>query len=339
MKYNEFRNSLKNKTINKYYLFTGEEGILIDKTINFIVSKYIDETFKELNFTHLHGSNISLNEFYSSVETLPFMSDKRVIIVDELNLFMQKVEFDDEFKKLLESLGEDIILIFDDSDLNVKKNTKFYKFFNKNNRVVEFLKLDNKEIFSFLKREILNSGKEISDSNLSYMIMMSGYNNKKLDVNLYELMSDVQKLLSFSKDKTINREDIDKTITKAIDSNIFNLLDNLQIKNSSKSLEVLHDLYDKNEPLQTIFHMIQRRYRHLYTYSSLYKDNKNENEIKKVIGISDYEFKTISNFGRKIPLCDIKESLDYIFEIDKKIKSTGQDEILLLEYLIVNLTK
>ncbi len=337
MNYNEFRKKLIEKDISGTYLLCGEEKLLIDKTINFIFEKFLPESFRDLNFSKFNGSNLNINDFFSSIETIPLMSEYRLIVVDELQALLQKIETDEAFFKTLDGVGKDTILIFIDSDSDLKKTTKLYKYFNKNERIVEFSKLENKDLMNFLKREFKSKKKEISDSDLSYLIMISGYTNKKVEVSLYELMNDVKKLLAYSTSNTVNREEINKTITKAIDSNIFNLLDSLLNKNVEISLEIFYDLYDKSEPIQGILHMIQRRYRHIYQYASLFKDRVGERDIEDIIGISSYEFKTISRYGRSIDLCDLKDSLVYIYESDKTLKSSGREELLIMEHLIVRL--
>ncbi|NLW41716.1 MAG: DNA polymerase III subunit delta [Tissierellia bacterium] len=338
MKYGEFRKLIGNKNIKGPYLFTGEEGLVMEKTIEYIVNTFINPSFKDFNYTHLNSINLELDYFYSSIETLPFMSDKRVVIIDELNVLQTKQNLSDIFFDTLKNTSDETIIIFHDSDQNLKKNTKLYKFFKNINRVVEFDKLNNSELSSFLKKEILKKDKTISEGDLSYFIMLSGYHNRKVEVNLYDVETEMEKLISYSSSEKITRDDINKVTEKANDSDVFNLLEGLANKNSIDSLRYLHDLYDKNESLNSILYMIQRRYRQMYKYLSLYQDMKNELDIKKSIGIpSDYEFKIVSKISRGQDLCELRDNLEKILEIDKKLKSTSQDQLLLMEYLVVDI--
>ncbi len=340
MKYGDFRKIMEQRDIKGAYLFMGEEGLVIEKTIDYIVNTYIDETFKDFNYTFLNGNNLILDNFYSYLETLPFMSSKRVVIINELQDFQSRFNLNDLFFETVEGLPDDTIVIFYDSEQNLKKNTQLYKFFKKINRVVEFGKLNNYEVSNFLKRELMKNDKFISDGDLSYFIMLTGYLNKKVEMNLYDVETELEKLISYSTDSNITREDIDKTIKKANDSDIFNLLNSLADKKPGDALRYLHDLYDKNEPIPSLLYMIQRRYRHMYEYFSLYKDMKRDDEIKKIVGItSDYEFKIVSQLARGRDLCELKYNLASILEVDKKLKSTSHDKLLLMEYLVVNICK
>ena len=95
------------------------------------------------------------------------------------------------------------------------------------NFLIEFDKLNNHELSKFLKKEILKRDKAINEGDLSYFIMLSGYHNKKVDVNLYDVETEVEKLISYSSSERITREEINKTTEKANDSDIFNLLEGL----------------------------------------------------------------------------------------------------------------
>lgn len=339
MKYGDFRKIMVADKVAGPYLFIGDEGLMMDKTIDYIVDKNVEETFKDFNYTLLHGENLEMENFYSSVETLPFMSEKRVVIVNQLGEFIKQNNLSDTFFETLESTSDDTILIFHDSEDDLKKNTKLYKFFKKINKVVEFDKLNNFELSNYIKGEIQNKNKTISDSDLSYFIMLTGYQNRKLEINLYELDSELEKLIAYASGNKITRQDINKTIKKQNDSNIFNLLDSLASKNSKNSLDYLYDLYEKNEPLYLIFNMIQRRFRHLYEYVSLSKDNISDREIQKIMGVKNYEYKVVGNAARGKSLCDLRDDLEKIVEVDKKLKTTSKMELLLLEYLVVYLCK
>lgn len=337
MKYIDFKElMIKNKVFGPY-LFMGDEGLVMDKTIDYIVSKFVDTTFKDLNYTFLHGDKLEMENFYSSVETLPFMSNKRVVVIDQLKQFLNNNNLSDTFFDTLANIAGDTIVIFHDSENNLAKNTKLYKFFKKEKRVVDFGRLDNRELTNYIKKEISKRNKSISDANLSYLIMLTGYTNWNSEMNLYELESELEKLLAYSSGTEISRDDINKNINKNTNSDVFDLLDSLALKNSSKSLNYLYELYEKDEPLNLIFHMIQRRYRHLYEYTTLREDKVPEYEIKKLLGVSDFEFRVISKAARNKKSCELQSDISKILEIDLKSKTITQMNLLLMEYLIVNL--
>ncbi len=339
MIYKDFKNILTSKKLGGAYLFLGYEALAIERTIDYIIKTYIDGPFKDLNFTHVHGSTIDIKNFYAYIETLPFMADKRLVLIDELGPMLQKIDLSQDLLDSLENLSEDTIVIFHDSDQELKKTTKFYKFFKKINRVVEFEKFSNIEVRNFIKKEFNSKGKKIRDDDLSYFLMLTGYLNKKIEKNLYDLVSEIDKVVFYSDGSQITRADIDKIVEKSKDSNIFNLLDSLADKNSKAAINYLHDLYEKNESMPGILYMIQRRYSHFYQYVSLFEMKKSDAFIRATIGISDFEYKVIQRSSRSFTTCKLRENLDLILQTDKRLKSTSYSDLFLMEYLLVSLCK
>ena len=66
---------------------------------------------------------------------------------------------------------------------------------------------------------------------------------------------------------TIRRKDIEDLAIKTLDSNIFDLTDNLGKKNIQKSLEILNELLYLKEPMQKIL---------ITLYNHFKKDGNNE---------------------------------------------------------------
>ena len=338
MIYPEFRKLLQNRSIKGAYLFHGEENMVMEEIIDYIKQSYVNPSTYDLNFVHLRGADIDLDELYSSIETIPFMSDYRVVTIDGLGELNRNHNLSNVFFDTLTNIPEDTIVIFYDSDEDLKKNTKLFRYFRTNNRNVEFNKLNNRDLRDHLMSVITKRNKNISYNDLSYFILQTGYENKNLDIYLYEVRSELDKLISYSEDDTITRHDIDNSVQKINDSNIFNLLDSIQSKNADSSLSYLHDLYEKDEPIQVILHMIKRRFRHLYTNSALLEEGVAPADVQKVISISNYEYRNVSNQSRRMSVCEIKDKLDLIYSTEKLLKSTSINPLTLMENLVINLS-
>ena len=63
---------------------------------------------------------------------------------------------------------------------------------------------------------------------------------------------------------TIRRKDIEDLAIKTLDSNIFDLTDNLGKKNIQKSLEILNELLYLKEPMQKILITLYNHFKKLY---------------------------------------------------------------------------
>ena len=63
---------------------------------------------------------------------------------------------------------------------------------------------------------------------------------------------------------TITKSDVEKLAIKTLDSNIFDLTDNLGKKNIKEAINVLHNLVYAKEPVQRILIMLYNHFKKLY---------------------------------------------------------------------------
>ena len=65
------------------------------------------------------------------------------------------------------------------------------------------------------------------------------------------LISEIRKLIDYvGENGTIQNKGIDSMCTKTIDSNIFDLTDNMGKKNITEVIRILNELLYSNEPIQ-----------------------------------------------------------------------------------------
>ena len=337
MNHLDFHKIIIEKKASGTYYFYGYEGLLIDNAINRILKTYVNEMTEYLNYFVLDGKLSTTQDVTNAVETVPFMSDYKLIVVTDTGMFFQNNDLSDSFIDGLLSVPDNAILIFNDMDNGIKKTTKFYKSLNKANRAVEFTKLSPRDLNVFVNREFSSKKKKISPSDLSYFVNNTGYNSRNLEVNLYQVVNEVSKISAVAKGEIITRNDIDAMLIEELDTNIFDFLDGLMRKNLQTSISNFNSLYQLNEPMQRILFMIVRQFRLLLGYKTYITKGYSDVEIMKKIGIKQYEFKKIVNSQRNFTDCEIIDIMGYLNNAEKKMKSTSIDERLVLEELIVKI--
>lgn len=63
---------------------------LKDYIISSIKQKYIDVAFESLNLIYIDGKETTTDKIINACETLPLMSDKKIVVVEDLPLFTSK---------------------------------------------------------------------------------------------------------------------------------------------------------------------------------------------------------------------------------------------------------
>lgn len=351
MTYKELNKQIKNRNLVPVYLFYGEEEYLIDYFVENIKKTFIPKEVESLNFATLDGERIDLEDIYNACETLPFMSEKRVVVVKNLNIFSRKgrnvkaeKNFDKNDRKKLEEyiayLSDDICLIFLEKGKKADKSKKIVKKINDIGGLIEFNKLTGRDLDNWIKKSFKEQNKNISKTNINYLIQASAYFDRNAHKTLYDLKNEIIKLTTYlGNRKEIKTQDIDNIVAKSLERNIFKLLNSISEKNVNNSLKIFNEMYMLNEPIQLILHMIIRQFRLMLMYKVLKAKGYYENDISKKMKVKFYEFNKIKNYSRNFSMDQLEKGLNLCLKVDKYLKTSSMNEKLLMEMLLINLCK
>lgn len=341
MKYGELMQKIKNDDIESSYLFTGEEEYLMKQTISTIKRKYINPSFETLNYIVIDEKESDFETILNACETLPFMASKKLVIVNDIEKMLEN-DKDDLSKKLgkyIESLDSHVLLLIVDKRNSLRKTTSIYKKSKKLGRVVEFGNLKGKDINDWVANTAKKMNKSISSRNVNYFLNKSSYTKYGSDKNLYDIENEFLKVISYSSDHEISKENIDMVLTKTLDNNIFDLLKSISNKDSDGALKIFAEILSAKEPVQKVMFMIIRHLRLLLMYKLYREKGYSENETRSKMKISPYEFKNIAYQSKGFTQEKLKKGLEDILELDVKQKTSSNDDKLALEILIVKLCK
>ena len=349
MNYKEFTKRVKDDDLKSVYLFYGEEDYLIDEAIKLIKRTYVEESFETLNYIVLDGENVNFDGIVNASETLPFMSNKKIVIVKNLPLFENKMQIGEDLgewdnpkaKKMLiehiESLGEHLCLIFIKKIDNIRKSNSIYKTINKVGDIVEFKKIRGMDLENWISHSFKKHGKTISKFNINYFIQHSSYFDSKQKKTLYDLENEIIKISNYISDEKVTGEDIDFSMARSLDMNIFNLLNNISQKNGAEAIRLFNEMYFSGEPALFILHMIVRQLRNMLHIKVLKAKGYAEKEINDKVGLSQYEYRKVFNQSNNFSIRQLESFLKYCLAADNSIKTGFMNDRLALEVLITNL--
>ena len=100
MKYKDIVYNIKDKNFEKIYLLYGKEHYLIDNAIK-LFRESLKESMIDFNLETIDGKETTLDQLLSSIETLPFMDERKIVIVKDFELLTKskKKNFSDKYEK------------------------------------------------------------------------------------------------------------------------------------------------------------------------------------------------------------------------------------------------
>ena len=191
----------------------GKEDYLISRYIENLVK---DVQNKEFNIAIFHSTDDML-AIIEACYQLPLMDGKRYVIVYG-NVFKGETKILEEY---IENPVESTLLVLIPADVDKRK--KLYKLLEKNGIIEEFKKLIANDIKIFIKEFLISSGATSDESTITAIIENSAY--LLIDeINLHDVVSEIEKLISYVGEKgTISANDVKAIIKPPSETNVFKL--------------------------------------------------------------------------------------------------------------------
>ena len=321
------KDHIKQKKFEKCYLLFGEENFLMTKGAKELEKAVLDGSDEVMNKTVFEGM-ADIGTIIDSCETMPFFSEKRVVVVKDSGLFKEGRKNDSEkMTDFLSDITESTCLIFEEK--NVDKRSRIYKAIQKTGFVQEFAEKKDieaaKDIVSIFKREKISCSQE----DALYIIHCVGTSMESLE-------KEVKKLISYiGQEGSVTKEIIDLICTKTVEAKVFDLVTAVGERNPSKAVEIYRNLLMYNEAPIKILFLIARQFRIMYQCSLLLKEGKTINEIIDITGQKYYSVKECSAQSRNFTAETIKKAIIDCLETDYNIKSGKIDDEIAVEIIIV----
>ncbi|QSX07096.1 DNA polymerase III subunit delta [Sedimentibacter sp. zth1] len=338
MSYKELINNIKKEDLFCFNIIYGNETFLIDNAIKSVINKFVSKNLRELNFTKFEKIDDKENEFIETVATFPFMSDKKVIIVDDSDFLTSSGSINKSIEEKLIKLTKDnidtTIVLFILKGKKPDNRKKLVKIIKENKAIYEIKKLDEGELTNYIVEGFKKNSVKITSSNASYIATNCGYLDYESTVDLYDVNNEIHKIASYTLDEgEVNREVIDALLIKSLDSNIFRLVDFICDGKKKEANKMLGNMLINGVAELFIMHMITRQVRMIYQYQILYKKGYSSSQVSDTMKIKPFIAKKLSSLSKNISMDKTEKILNTLLNIDRQIKTGLIDKTVGLEII------
>ena len=338
MNYKDIINDIKNRNIKNTYLFYGKEYYLIENAIKEI-KLTLNDGMIDFNLDIIDGREIALDQLISSIETLPFMDDRKIVILKDFELLKgKKKNFSDEdekyFTEYIDNIPQTTTLVFIVYG-DIDKRKSLVKKISKNGIVFNCDKLSDMDLFKWVKKKFDNNNVIIDNAQIMYFIESTGYKDKNNEYTLSDIDNEIRKISSFAgSDTKVTNEIIDRLSQKKIENDIFKLIDYIGDKNSQNAIKILNDMINEGESVLGIFAMINRQFKIVLQVKELLNKGLNNKAISDKLKLSLFIVNKSIKISRNFTESMIIDMLNYILESDYKIKKGLMRDTLAIEMLV-----
>ena len=312
MNVSDVKQQIKAKSLDKYYVFTGDEL----EVMNIFVKKIADVSGAKINRAD------TLSSIFSKMQNKTFLSTKTCYVIRDDKEYLSA---EDIWPRLEDGeLQGDNIIIMLYSDID--KRSKFYK--HSQDRIVTFEALTDEN----LKREI-QKRIALSDKNCAELIDICEH-------NLGIILNEVDKIKTYvnylgpaeTQDGVFDKFIKEGTIHQPARDCIWDFVEAVLTRKKKRAFGLMEEALEFGNPVLTMI-------------SVLYKDTKQllqvqgcqSSDVSKSTGLTGWDIKRASGRVGKFSNGELVSAMKVIRNAEKDIKSGNIEEYIALDYILVNM--
>jgi len=334
MTISELNKQIEKSAISQCYLFYGEEDFLMRQKAEQIKNIVLTGGFDEFNLHIFDGKKFNIPEAKDVVESFPLMSDKKLIIFKNTEVFKAaKGDVAEFFESILPNLPPYTHIIVMESDID-KRKKGLLTAFDKAGGTIAFDYLKPPQLAAWLENLFDSAAKRALTSDIAYMVSISS-------PSMATLKNEFDKIVSYVGNREkVTKEDIDAVMVKSVEFKIFAMIDNIVAKKTDTVFADLKDMKEAREPATVAFSLILSRLSEILMAKYLLNEGLNFNAVK-----SHFEPQKQWLAGKTIDLAKsfeadfLREMLEYGTQLDYHTKIGKINDYTALEIFTVAIMK
>jgi DNA polymerase III subunit delta len=335
---------------NLLYIFWGEDNYSRDEALQEIKNKLGDMSLLATNTSVFEGHKINVNELKMCTEALPFLAEKRLVIIKGLLEYYEtrssskqtgkssvSASKNDEAQALIDCLNkvpQTTIVILTDYIENKKSaltNNRVYKGIVEKAETRQFPLLKGPKLFQWVQDRVNEKGGSISRQATDILIQFVGS-------DLFTLNNEIDKLVAFSSGRQIEEKDIRMVVSAAKEADVFNLVDAIVDQKLELAENILQTLLKNGIAPPQILSLIARQIQLMVQIKDLKSQKKTTAEMQTKTGINyGFIWEKTSARADKYTLDDLKVIYKKLLETDLAIKTGKIEGELALDILVADL--
>jgi DNA polymerase-3 subunit delta len=333
-----------------FYIFHGDDEYTRAEELSRLKARVLEDGVGELNVSLYDGKAITVVALMNACNTLPFFTDRRLIIVtDMLQQYDRRTtgrSADDQARLAgyLPRLPETTRLVFDESaTLSADKGILASARLLPNGYVKEFPRLntnrreDAERLRQWVSARARAKGVSIEPAAIARLIDYVGNDLRQLDSELEKLAGRA----AYARE--IRIDDVLALVVPNPETRVYEMLDHLGLRDRNGSLKSLHSLLatdpryaDGLYPLA----MIVVRLGELLTLKDLDEtQHLSEREGRVAMKVEEWRYRRLSEQSGLYTQAELIRLIEQAVEIDQGIKTGVLDPLLSLEMLLIDATR
>lgn len=317
---------IKNQDFKQVYLLYGAENYLRRQYRDKLRNALMDPE-DTMNFHYFEGKTVAFGQIIDLAETLPFFSERRVIVIENSGVFKQGGEQLAEYLKTPASTAYFIL-----NEEEIDKRSRLLKVTKEIGRTVEFSRQEVPVLKKWIRGLIQQEEKSIEEAAVSLFLEKTGD-------NMDNIRSELEKLICYcGSSRQISVVDVEEICTARTSNRIFDMINAIADKKQKRALQLYYDLLELREPPMRILFLIARQFNLLMQVKELKSKGMDSRTIAGKTGLHSFVVSKYQDQAAKFSMESLRHALEACVEAEEAVKMGKMADRLSVEVLIIQYT-
>jgi len=293
-----------------------------------------DPTGMNLSHFVMGEKNVSSGDVVQAMTTLPFLSKHRMIIVRDLVDSVKKDDlalWDTAFARVPEST---IVLLWESKSVDAVEKKLLFKSLKTRSdiKLYPLPVLVGSLLTQWIKDRCTSLGGKIEAQALRALI-------ERIGSDLWQMHHEIEKLVAFSKGKTITESDVQNLVQANFEGKIFDLVDALSKKETQRALRLLEEERGAGSDDYYLMSMFSRQIRLLLGARAVLDEfpRADKSMIAKELDVHPFVASKLVAQAKNFSLSQLLDAHDQLYAFDRDMKRGGIQADLAVDLIATQL--
>lgn len=326
-----------------FFIWHGDDEYSLQQALREQRAALGDAATADLNTAVLDGRALSLDELRTTCDTMPFLSDRRLVIVEGfLARYEPRANISDSGKaqsdplesglrQYLPALPDSALLIFAERSGLSERNSMFKTLKELGASVKEYAAPGGAALTTWIVQQVRAAGGDIALRAADTLGAFVGS-------NLRQLAQEVDKLIAYAGDRQIQDADVQQLVGDAREMKVWTLTDAVAAGHRDLAVQALHHmLNDGAQPLM-LMAMITRQFRILIQVKDLAEARYSADDIARQLRLNPYGARRAMETARGFSFERLDAIYRHLLDTDLAVKTGRLEPVLALDLLVIEIT-
>jgi DNA polymerase III subunit delta len=323
------------------YIFHGDDSHGIKRHVDAMIHQMGDPSIAELNTTRLDGKQASDDDVRSAGNSMPFLADRRLVILTNPFSRLTSDAARKRFRALLDGLPPSTALVLIVEDYIDRRD---WKSMHSNHWMRRWLTAAGKRAFyqlcqlpplnrmpDWIREEARKQGGQFHPEAAAALAAHIGNDTRTASLEINKLLTYVDYK------RSVEAEDVEELTAQGGQADVFDMVDALATGSARQALGLLQRLLETQEPL-SLFGMIVRQFRLLIQARELI-DNGQASQIAGELRLPGFVADRLASQARRFNMPQLEILYHRLLSMDEAMKTSQMPSNLVLETFIAEMAR